>query len=165
MWKLSGAFLLFLICVMLGRTASEKLRKKADMLSALLADMKTMRSHLKNGNMSIGNIAAELSENGRLKDFWAEMKKEVDMNRSFAEAYRNTGKLINGLNKKDLESFETFAEAFGKDDVRSELNRLDALIEKFEEEERMYKCECPQKVKLLRSLSVLGGIALALMFL
>lgn len=165
MWKLLCAFLLFLICVLMGGAASEKLKKRADMLSMLLADMKTFRSGLQNENLSVGRIVSELSESGNLRDFWLEMKKEVDLNRSFGEACSKAENAISGLDKKEFEEFKAFAADFGTDDTQSELGRIDTLIEKFEEKERMYKCEYPKKIKLLRSLSLLGGLALALMLL
>lgn len=162
MWKLLRAFLLFFICIMLGGAASEKLKKRAGMLEGLISDLNTMRVRLKNENSGIGSIVSELAENGNLKKFWLEMKKEVDLNRSFAQAFSKSRNMMDGLNKKETEVFGKFAADFGKDDRQSELNRLDALIAEFDEAEKKCRSDYPGKIKLLRSLSTLGGIALAL---
>lgn len=165
MRKLAGAFLIFIVCVLFGGVSSENLRKRMELLSFLLSDLKTLRNGLKSEKLSVGNMVSELSESGNIKEFWLEMKKGTDLNFSFGDAYLKGGHIIEHIGKKELEAFKTFARDFGKSDLESEIIRLDMLIEKLGEAEKTLKKEYPKKIKLTRSLSALGGIALMLLLM
>lgn len=165
MWKLVYGIILFLIACALGGIACGKLSNEFDAISDMSDDLKLMYNTMKYERICIIELTSKLQSVGKLSKFWMEMEKELKRNEGVMSAWQNASKLLTSLNKKDMDMLNAFFADFGKGGTQAELNRFEFMLENINESVHKKKNEYEKRIKLIRTLSSLAGLALAIMVL
>lgn len=165
MWKLVYGVILFLIASALGGIACGKLSNELDALSGMAEDLKIMHNTMKYERSCIIELTSKLRSIGNLPEFWNKMENELKSNNGVMSAWQNASKLLTSLNKKDMSTLDAFFADFGKGGTQAELNRFEFMLENINESVCKKKTEYENRTKLIRTLSSLAGLALAIMVL
>lgn len=163
MWRLVYGVILFLIACVLGGLACGKLNNELDALVGMAEDLKIMHSTMKYERSGVIELTSKLRNMGNLSEFWAEMENELRKNDGVMPAWKNASKLLASLNKKDISTLDAFFADFGKGGTQAELNRFEFTLEKINESVGKKKTEYESRTKLIRTLSSLAGLALAIL--
>lgn len=163
MWRLVYSVILFLIACVLGGLACGKLNNELDALVGMAEDLKIMHSTMKYERSGVIELTSKLRNMGNLSEFWAEMENELRKNDGVMPAWKNASKLLASLNKKDISTLDAFFADFGKGGTQAELNRFEFTLEKINESVGKKKTEYESRTKLIRTLSSLAGLALAIL--
>lgn len=163
MWRLVYGVILFLIACVLGGLACGKLNNELDALVGMAEDLKIMHSTMKYERSGVIELTSKLRNMGNLSEFWAEMENELRKNDGVMPAWKNASKLLASLNKKDISTLDAFFADFGKGGTQAELNRFEFMLEKINESVGKKKTEYESRTKLIRTLSSLAGLALAIL--
>lgn len=165
MWRLVYGVILFLIACALGGLACGKLNNELDALLGIAEDLKIMHNTMKYERSGIIELTSKLRNIGKLSEFWSEMEKGLRKNDGVMPAWKNASKLLTNLNKKDISTLDAFFADFGKGGTQAELNRFEFMLENINESVCKKKTEYESKSKLIRTLSSLAGLALAILVL
>lgn len=165
MIKMLSAAGLFLITALLGCFASGRVNSKLKALSGLVKDFQRMESILRYERGGVMEILLALISSSDNAEFWMEMAGNYRKNPNLSSAWKNSSaKLM--LNDENIEKGLTaFFSDFGSGGTEEETARLRGIISELIGAEEKLKQDCPKRVKLIRTLSVLGGAALALIVL
>ena len=163
MWRLVYGVILFLIACVLGGLACGKLNNELDALVGMAEDLKIMHSTMKYERSGVIELTSKLRNMVNLSEFWAEMENELRKNDGVMPAWKNASKLLASLNKKDISTLDAFFADFGKGGTQAELNRFEFMLEKINESVGKKKTEYESRTKLIRTLSSLAGLALAIL--
>lgn len=163
MWRLVYGVILFLIACTLGGLACGKLNNELDALLGMAEDLKIMHNTMKYERSGIIELTSKLRNMGNLSEFWAEMENELRKNDGVMSAWKNASKLLASLNKKDISTLDAFFADFGKGGTQAELNRFEFMLENINESVCKKKTEYESRTKLIRTLSSLAGLALAIL--
>lgn len=165
MWRLVYGVILFLIACALGGLACGKLNNELDALLGMAEDLKIMHNTMKYERSCIIELTSKLRNVGKLPEFWSEMENGLKKNDGVMAAWQNASKLLTSLNKKDMSTLDAFFTDFGKGGTQAELNRFEFMLENINESVCQKKAEYESRTKLIRTLSSLAGLALAIMVL
>ncbi len=165
MWKLIAGVFLFLISYGIGWLMCGRLSYEFNMLSGISADLKTMHSAVKYERKSLLELTTMLADRGELTEFWHEMSIRLEADCGVMAAWGFASKLLKGLNEKDMDTIDAFFMNFGKGGAETELGRFELVLESIGESQGKLKAEYSDRIKLIKTLSVLSGIAFALLIL
>lgn len=165
MIKMLSAMGLFLITAILGSFASGRVNANLKTVSGLAADFARMDSILRYERGDVMKILLALASSSANAEFWTEMAGSYRKNAELLSAWKDSSsKLV--LNDESIEkSLAAFFSDFGSGGADEELTRLEGIASELNGAEEKLKQDCPKRVKLIRTLSVLGGAALALLVL
>lgn len=165
MWRMISGVILFLIASTIGGLACGRVTNELDTLSNMVEDLKYMQNVMKYERSGILELTSKLRESGKLFEFWNEMECGLKGNIGVMMSWRNASKLLTGLSKKELDTLDTFFTDFGKGGTETELNRFDFMLEGICELEHRKKSEYENRLKLIRTISSLAGLAMAVLVL
>lgn len=138
-------------------------KKEKDELTSLVSDLVELQSRLRLLRSPANELAQALSQKGCAKEFWSGMSKELDLGKTPLNAYKAAESIL--LNKTSKTVLEELFNQFGSSDAETEQKRILLAIESLKAAKQKYDSEFERSVKLRRSLSVLMGIAAALILL
>lgn len=171
MLKAAGIFLIFTAAAGMGYSKSLELTRREKELRAFLWLAACLKGAIRCGNASLAEAfrEASLRFQGQYREFLLETAKRMEQakGQSFDEIYRSSvADMLPGqsISREEQELVLSLGQKLGYLDREMQLGQL----EEFEEElafvlERL-KRELPQKKKLCRSLGILGGILLGVLF-
>lgn len=165
MTKMLSAICLLLVTAVLGSFASGRVNAKLKTISGLVADFQRMDSILRYERGGVMKILLALISSSDNAEFWMEMAGEYRKNPDLLSAWKNASSKLT-LNDESIEkSLTAFFSDFGSGGTEEETVRLKGIISELAGAEEKLKQDCPKRVKFIRTLSVLGGAALALIVL
>lgn len=164
MLRLICASVILLVCAAFGAVRAESLRLRLGTADMLLSDLNSIFSSLKYEKRTAIQLAEGLANTGKLREFWKKLAASMTKGRSFGAAWEeNCGMLT--LDRQEAETALAFAKDFGGDSVETELSKLALALSRLDESVKNKKRDYPNKQKLAGTLSVLLGVAAALLVL
>lgn len=164
MIRLVCAVGVFLLCAAFGALRAEGYRVRLRTAEMLLSDLNRIASSLRYEKRTAASIAEKLSETGKLTSFWAKLKHAMDGGASFGDAWALFAKEL-ALDPAVAASAIAFAENFGGGDAGSELAQLELTLSGIADAVKTKAREYPNKRKLVNTLSILFGVAAALLMI
>lgn len=165
MFRAISAVMLFIICTLFGKLRTEKYRGRLDTLNAIIEDLRAVETDLRCDRCVASVLVSRLAKAGRLCTLWQEMLSAMQSGCSFGDAWNESKNRLFSLDAEEMSILGAFSEKFGTGDADTELNRLERTINRLEQIEKRLKAEYPNRIKLTGTLSMLCGLAFALMIL
>lgn len=165
MLRAFGAVILFGICTVFGKLRTEKYRGRLDVMNAIIEDLRAVETDLRCERCSAPVLISRLAKVGRLRPLWQEMLSAMQTGCSYGDAWNKSKKMLCSADAEELGILDTFSGKFGAGDADTELSRLERTISRLELIEKRLKAEYPNRIKLAGTLSMLCGLAFALMIL
>lgn len=138
LFKISGLIIILAVCTSVGFFKAVSLKKRYDSLN-----------EIKNGLLT-------LKEKLRLRS--------GDKNRLLNECFPQSIKTAENLKKEDISLWQGFLTVFGSGDTQQELQRCEAYIGLFDLRITEAKNEFDGQARLYKSLGVLSGIFICILF-
>ncbi len=154
----------FLLCAAFGAVRAEGFRVRLRAAEMLLSDLGAVASSLRYEKRTAASIAEKLSETGKLTAFWKKLGQAMEAGAGFGEAWEECGGEL-ALDPAIGAAALSFAKSFGGGDAETELARLEITLESLGEAVRTKAREYPNKRKLTGTLSILLGVAAALLII
>ena len=164
MTRLICAVGVFLLCTAFGAVRAEGLRVRLRASELLLSDLNFIASSLRYERRTAASIAEKLSKTGKLTEFWAKLAHTMDGGASFGAAWELCAKEL-PLDPGVASAALSFAKNFGSGDAESELAQLELTVSGIGDAVETKAREYPNKRKLTGTLSILFGVAAALLII
>lgn len=165
MMNFFAAITAFCISFGAGRIANERLKLRLKAITGLKEDFSKINTSLKYERTAAVKLVKSLAVNGSLHTFWQSMLENLNKNEDLYDAFIRCKHLIPSLTDEEYGMLGNFFISFGSSNVEAELIRVSLLYNSLCESEAKLKNDFMNKTKLARTLSVLGGIAIALLIL
>ena len=165
MWRLIAGIALVLISCVFGGLLCSNITGESSTVSDMGEDLRTIRSLIKYERKSMREILERLCECGKLRRLWCEIEKLFEQSGNMSGAWLTASKTFTLHNDEYRQELDSFFSGFGTGGIEAELSRLEKIICSTERMEEKIKNELDGKLKLIRTLTTLGGIALALIIL
>lgn len=162
MIRLIVGVLLILITIMIGHILNNDTKSECELISDLNKDMRTLMGLVKYERKNMSEILEYLSRLGKAHQIWERMKEEFKHSNDMYTSWQNTIEKIRINEKPYLKELDSFFSDIGCGNIEKEVEKMDYFIERIELIEKEIVPRYQNKMKLIRVLSALGGIALAL---
>lgn len=161
--------LIMVICTLMGIYFSGRLKQKSRFLSNVAYMLEEIQLKIEFESAEVNEIITYLTENKRLSElgFLRNISDKIDMHTDFGSLWENSVEYqqYNFLTNEEKEFIKDIGRKLGKSDVSGQLNSI--RYEKLEIEKMIRSADgdyC-RKSKLYRSLGVLGGAFIVIMFI
>lgn len=155
--------LAFGACALFGSVRQARGAKAVADLASFRGDLVETENLMRQSRTPLPEIAAKLAESGRCPAFWEAVSRGLAGGLSFREAYSAAPKPE--LPAGAAEVADGLAAALGTGDLQTESERLTAAAERLAPMLSDLEKSTAEKGKLIRSLSLLAGLAAALLIL
>ena len=162
--RLAAAALVFSTFAMYGVIRTSKHHARVKMLNSLCADMREFGTRLALERMPLPQITARLAaDGGECSTIWKTINEGLRDGNTFAAAYARAEELLYGNEEKAI--MQELARSIGTSDAQSESQRLEFAYKRLDAVLQNLKARTDKSVRLTSSLSVLGGLAAALLLM
>lgn len=151
------------VCVLYGAVKRSGNEILLENVSRLHSDIRLFSNLLRSRRLPLSETADIIACEGELKEMWASASSGIRSGKSFEEAYRDATKPV--LSGEAEAVMSELASGLGKGDIDSELERLEAARDALGSICAEMRNSYADKNRLIRSLSMLTGIAAALLLL
>lgn len=161
--RLFAAGLVFMAFAMYGAVNGSRHNARVTLLKGLYYDVAEMRTRLKLLHEPLDVITENMATSGKCKELWSEVSIYMKKGKSFGEAFGESDRRAFG--NEEIEIMYELSAQLGKNNVAEEEKRLEFAAIRLNELYKKLKEDTEKGVKLTNSLSVLGGLAAALLML
>lgn len=172
MIKLSGAVLLFFACAGLGFLQSRRYQGRVTQLEEILRIVGFLKGEISFAVSTLPEAMKRISEKTEepfsdfLQSLSEKMKKYSGENFShILESQINVYLKDSFLEKEDLDAFLGAMGNLGYLDKKMQIHILEQYEKELEEKTRGLRVQLPEKMKLYRSLGIMAGLFLILVFI
>ena len=150
-------------CALFGAVRKARAKKELDALSGAAWDIREAERLLRMTNAPLGEIASELSEKGRLRPFWKAVGEGMAGGASAYSAYSNAAPPC--AEHEALRVLEELFSSLGRGDGETESKRLSSAADKLDALYAEAEKKAAEKAGITGAVSLLAGVAAALLLL
>ena len=158
-----SALLVFSGFVLFGRVRCSRKKLEASQTEALLTDVTAIECRLGALRQPLERLVGSAAEQSAVSGFWTEISKGLSSGKTPSEAFEVAGDRIISSGAREILR-ELFSE-IGSSDLKSELQRLSFAQKRLNALAEETKSRTGSELKLTNSLSVMMGLAAALLLL
>lgn len=161
--RIVSAALAFTVCAVFGTVRRARMRREAEIASLLAADVCDLERMLRLERRPIAELAGRLAEAGGCREFWRGVAEGIEHGATFGEAYASAPKPEAG--KAAAEVLSALAEKQGSGDAEGESVRIKKTANELADIAEQMRKTSAEKGKLTGTLSLLAGLAAALLII
>lgn len=161
--RTAAAFAVFSGFALFGAVSNSRKRQKVKEAKILLADASELESRIKTLRQPLADIAEAFSVNSGCAGFWGGISKGLSAGLSPEAAFDRAKSMISSDEVRNVLA-ELF-EGLGSSELNGELRRLELAVNRLEQVYAETQKSLESGTKLTNSLSILMGLAAALLIL
>lgn len=167
MLRMTGALLICLVCIWVGFSAADRLRRRRDFLECFVTSLSVLETEITFGMRGLGTIFRDMSSDDRLYGLYgscAETLAERGIKTAWSDA-------VNGvcdnaaLTGADAETIRALGSELGMSDVGGQKRAIERTAELLSKSADEAGERCMRLTKVYRGCGVLSGIFAVLMLM
>ncbi|MGN0553218.1 MAG: stage III sporulation protein AB [Oscillospiraceae bacterium] len=162
-------FIIIIVCTLMGSYFSERLKQKCIFLKEISYMLEELRLLIEFESAEVGEIIQRLMKNQRLSElgFIKNIADRMDVGTDFGSLWENAVEMqqYSFLSSEEKEFIKEIGRKLGKSDINGQINAIKFEKNELENMIRSAADDYCRKAKLYRSLGVLCGAFIAIMFI